>query len=393
MKMSVSLTQSQRSEEFPITKTKVFLAHAALSPFPRRVCAAIQDYCQSNAVQGQWEYLYGDKEKQARQYAASLLGGEEDEIAFVSSTSMGLSIIAGGLPWRNGDNLIIADGDFPANVYPWLHLARLGVETRFIRRRPDGAICAADVLDLADDRTRLVSLSSVNYITGFRTDLNSIGEMLYRKGILFCVDAVQSLGVLPFDSQYVDFAAASSHKWLLGPMGIGVLFVKRKNFDILEPPLIGWKSVKSNKRYLDYKLEFVDSARRYEPGSPNGIGLMGLHAALGILTEAGTENVGRRIARFRELLVNRITELGYKVISPGDWTGSSIVSFTGSEAEIVALREYLDKSGIIVSIRDTLDGRRCIRVAPHFYNTVEDIQALLDGIRAFQQRKALAHAG
>lgn len=386
MKMSISLSQSQRFEEFPITRTNVFLAHAAISPFSHRVCAAIQDYCQSNAVSGQWEYLYGDLEKRARQYAAVLLGGEEKEIAFVPSTSVGLGIIAGGLPWKRGDNVVVADGDFPANIYPWLNLNRVGVETRFIPRRSSGAVNLEDVEKIIDRNTRLVSLSSVNFITGFRLDIKTIGEFLNQKGILFCIDAIQSLGALPLDARYFDFAASSSHKWLMGPMGIGILYIKKEHFDRVRVITPGWKSVKNNKKYLEYNLTFPDSARRHESGSPNALGLVGLHATLEMLLEVGIDNIADRLAVVRQTLATALAEMGYEVISPSGSGGSGIVSFTCGNSDIVALRQYLDAAGFIVSLRDTPDGRECIRVSPHFYNTDDEIATFLHELRIYQKK-------
>jgi cysteine desulfurase/selenocysteine lyase len=386
MKMSVRLSQAQRIKEFPITATKVFMAHAAISPFSRRVCAAIQDYCLGNAVSGQWEYLYADKETKVRQHAAALLGAKEEEIAFVPSTSVGLGIVAGGLPWKRGDNVVVADGDFPANIYPWLNLASIGVETRFIPRRVDGAVYPDDVEKIIDRHTRLVSLSSVNFVTGFRLDIKMIGELLRKRGILFCVDAIQSLGAIPLDTGYFDFAASSSHKWLMGPMGSGVLCVRKEHFDRVRPVLPGWKSVKENKKYLNYNLDYPDSAARFESGSPNGLGLVGLHAALEILIEVGIGNIADRLAGFRQTLTETLAEMGYRVISPNGPCGSGIISFTDENGDIMLLRRYLDSRGYIVSLRDTLDGGKCIRISPHFYNTDDEIAALLDEIRAFQRK-------
>lgn len=388
MKMSISLSNLQRLKEFPISRTKVFLAHAAISPFPHRVCKAIQEYCHSDSVFGQWEYLYGETERRTRQYAAALLGGHEDEIAFIPSTSVGLSTVACGLPWQRGDNVVVADGDFPANIYPWLNLARLGVETRLITRHNDGAVSLDDIERTVDNNTRMVSLSSVNFVTGFKIDMNAIGEYLPSRGILFCIDAIQSLGALPFDSRYVDFASSSAHKWLLGPMGIGILYVKREHFDRLQPVITGWKSVKDNKKYLKYNLDFLDSAKRYEAGNPNGLGIVGLHAALELLMEAGIENIAKKLLEFRKTLIDTLTELGFEVISPIEpKNGSGIVSFTSNNQDIVALRQQLDSHNFVVSLRDALDGRKCIRVSPHFYNTDEDISAFLAELRAYQCKR------
>jgi cysteine desulfurase / selenocysteine lyase len=381
--MDINLNSQQRFEEFPITRTKVFLAHAAICPFPQRVCHAISDYCQKNANFGQWEYLWSHTENETRTYAAKLVGGSSDEIAFISSTSMGLSLIAGGLSWHQGDNVVVANGDFPANIYPWLNLNRLGVKTKLIPRRANGSVTVADITQTIDKNTRLVSLSSVNFVTGFRLDLDTIGSFLQKRGILFCVDAIQSLGALPFSSEYVDFAVASSHKWLMGPIGIGILFVKKKHFTTLNPVLIGWKSVNDNHNYLNYHPDLSDTAKRYEPGTLNGIGIVGLHAALAMLLEIGIDNIAAHLGTLRNQLITGLKSLEFEVLSPSDNNSSGIISFTSNSVDISKLRKFLDLNNFIVSIRDTLDGRNCIRVSPHFYNTGAEIESLINSIDSY----------
>lgn len=378
---SILVDSALRKREFPITARKVFLAHAATSPLPRSVSAAMAEYAERASWEGQWEYIYSKAELEARRYAARLLGGGEDEIAFVSSTSMGLSIIASGYPWEEGDNVIVTDGDFPSNIYPWLNLVSRGVRTKFIPRRRDGSVTPDDVMRIVDERTRLVSLSSVNFVTGYRVDVSSIGKRLSERGILFCVDAVQSLGALPFDASFVDFAASSAHKWLLGPLGIGILYIKRRNLGRIAPVLAGWKCVQESKKYLIYNLCFVDSARRFEPGGLNAIGIMGLHAALKLLLEIGIENIAGRLRRLQKDAISALDEKGYEVLSPSEpETSSGIISFTSRKLDIPRLRAELDSKGFIVSLRDNLEGGKCIRLAPHFYNTEEELSVFLTSL-------------
>lgn len=370
-----------RNREFPITAEKTFLAHAAASPLPRRVSAAIQDYVDRAASQGQWEFLHSGIEKDTREYAAAILGASEDEVAFVSSTSMGLSLIASGLEWREGDNVVVADGDFPSNIYPWLNLRRRGVQTKLIPRKMDGSVTVADVKDAVDARTRLVSLSSVNFVTGFKIDIPAIGEYLQRRGVLMCVDAIQSLGAAPIDVRYIDFLASSAHKWLLGPLGIGILYVKRERLDGLHPVLAGWKCVECSKDYLEYDLSFLESAQRYEPGVFGIVCVVGLHAALELLLEVGVDAIAARSASLREVLVSSIKDKGYDVIGPTFPDQSSgITSFTSDNVDVVRLRQDLDDHGFVVSLRDSLDGRKCIRVSPHFYNTEDEIFRFIGGL-------------
>jgi len=383
---SLLKSTSQRHREFPITTQKVFLAHAATSPLPRRVSSVIQDYVQCAASQGQWGYLYTEIEKETRKYTAGLLGADEREIAFVSSTSTGLNLVARGISWEKGDNIVVADGDFPANIYPWLNLSDRGVKTKFIPRHKDGAVTLEDVKNIVDSNTRLVSLSSVNFVTGFKIDIASIGEYLHQRGIFFCIDAVQSLGAAPISVKYVDFLASSAHKWLLGPLGIGIFFVKRKHLEKLHPVLAGWKSVKFSQQYLTYDLSFLDSAQRYEPGSLNILGIIGLHAALELLLEVGIENIAARLEKLREIIVSSLWDKGYTIIGVTNRKQSSgITSFTSQKQDIIKLRHDLDACGFVVSLRDNLDGNKCIRVSPHFYNTEEEISRFLAKLPSCKQ--------
>ena len=276
---------------------------------------------------------------------------------------------------------MVADGDFPSNIYPWLNLGKRGVRTKLIPRSADASITIEDVRDAVDARTRLVSLSSVNFVTGFKIDVDAIGEYLQRQGILFCVDAVQSLGAAPIDVKYVDFLASSAHKWLLGPLGIGILFVKRERFPGLHPVMAGWKCVQGSKEYLDYDLSFSDSAQRYEPGVCSIACIVGLHAALELLLEVGIDAIAARSASMREVLVSMVKDKGYTLVGPTSPERScGITSFTSEDVDMVRLRQGLDDRGFVVSLRDALDGRKCIRVSPHFYNTEDEIFRFLAGL-------------
>jgi selenocysteine lyase/cysteine desulfurase len=375
-KLNVKLLEEPalRHNEFPITGQKVFLAHAAASPLPRCVSSAMTQYLSAASAEGQWEYLYANVEEETRRDAARLIGAHEEEIAFVSSTSMGLSMVASGLLWQRGDNIVIADGDFPSNIYPWLNLQSRGVKVKFIPKHPDGAVTLKDVINQVDDNTRLVSLSSVNYITGYRIDIPAIGRYLHGKRILFCVDAIQSLGAIPIDTTYVDFLAAGAHKWLLGPLGIGILYVKRCNIEKLTPVLAGWKCVQSSKNYLNYNLCFLNTAKCLEPGGINIAGIIGLHAAIRLLLETGIDEIARRLARFREIIKLGLWEKGYDLIGPKeDELSSGITSFSSQTCDVAGLRQKLDNSGFVVSMRDSFDGHKCIRISPHFYNSEEEI--------------------
>jgi cysteine desulfurase / selenocysteine lyase len=374
--------ESLRRQEFPVCQEKVYLAHAAVCPLPARVVGALQRYLEQVIRGGQFEYLHAAAEEGARTLAAQLLGAKAGEIAFIPSTSAGLSMVAAGLDWKPGDGVVLPQGDFPSNVHPWRELARRGVRVKAIPSTADGAITVEDVAAALDDRTRLVALSSVHYATGAWTDIDAVGAFLLERGVLFCVDAIQSFGALPLSVRNVDFLAADAHKWMLGPQGMGILFVRSERFRELHPPLVGWKSVVANKDFTDQRLEFPDTARRYEPGSLNALGIIGIHAALGLLAEVGIEAIASRLSALRARLLAGLEAKGYSIVGDrAQARPSGITSFqhrTGDDT--IALHRSLDQRAIVTSLRDDPKGNKCIRIAPHFYTSDAEIESLLQSI-------------
>jgi len=374
--------ESFRQKLFPVTRNKVYLAHAAVGPLPACVSNAVANYVANAGEIGQFGFLHHETEMEARRLAAELIGASAEEIAFVSSTSAGLNTVASGLCWNTGDNVVISEGDFPSNIYPWLNLQKKGVITRFIPRNPNGVIRLADVAKQIDERTRLVSLSTINFCVGTPAAIDEIGKFLHSKGILFCVDAIQSLGALPCRVDNVDFLTADAHKWLLGPQGIGILFVRHEHFSKLHPPQVGWKSVVDNTDYSRVSLKLFDSALRYEPGGLNILGLMGLHAALKLITSIDISVITDQITSLLLKIASGLKENGYEIqgkMFKNLPTG--IISFSHKDKDMVRLYQKLNNKGIITSLRKDLQYRTCVRVSPHFYNTEDEIDILLKTLR------------
>lgn len=252
-----------------------------------------------------------------------------------------------------------------------------GVQVRQIVRPADGSIGIEQLEPLLDDSTRLVALSSAHYGIGTPIDVDAIGLFLKSRGILFCVDAIQTLGAHPTPAGNVDFLVADAHKWLLGPQGIGILFVRAGRFDRLRPVLSGWKSVATSKDYNSLEQDFAPTAKRYEPGSLNASGLCGLHAALQILS-SDPMGISDRIRSLRRHAERGMREKGCEVLGRPDEPGrTGIVAFRPAQGEVAALARKLDEAGIVLSVRTDLAGNPCIRVAPHFYNSTSDIDRLL----------------
>src|SRR5712672_4155594 len=232
-----------RRHEFPVAREKIFLAHAGDCPLPRRVSEAISNYARQCTTGDQESIIYPMILNDGRKLATQLLNCQPEEVAFIGPTSLALSFIASGLKFRRGDNILIYFDDYPSNVYPWMALAEQGVQVRLINTRELGVIRPVDVMGQVDENTRLVALASCHFISGYRIDYQAIGKFLRERGILFCLDAIQTLGAFPTTVEHVDFLAADAHKWLLGPCAAGLMYVRHSLQEYLRPPVYGWNNV------------------------------------------------------------------------------------------------------------------------------------------------------
>jgi cysteine desulfurase / selenocysteine lyase len=371
-----------RRHEFPITRDQVFLAHAAVAPLPRRVAAAIHNYSSNATIADQEELVPDGFIGQTRALAAQLIGAEPGEIALVGPTSLGLSLVAAGMPWEPGDNVLIYGEDYPSNVYPWQALAARHVEIRFLRTPALGLIRTEDVLDQVDARTRLVALASCHFIAGPRIDLPTLGTALRKRNIRFCVDAIQTLGAFPTPAEHFDFLAADAHKWLLGPCAAGILFVRRSLQNELHPAIFGWHNVACPDFVAQPELRFRHDARRYEAGSHNLLGMVGLHAALELLLELGLDQISAELLRKRSWLVPALSSRGFDVLHPNlpPDRASAIITFSRADTDMTALHQKLRHAGIVTSLRKDRQGRSYIRLSPHFYNTDAELERVLDAL-------------
>jgi len=369
-----------RQREFPIAREKIFLAHAGVCPLPRRVAEAIKRYLDYCTLDDQETVFPGSRFMEARQLAARLLQAQPDEIAFVGPTSLALSYVASGLPFRKSDNVLIYLDDYPANVYPWMALAEKGVQVRLLNIRELGRIRAVDVRGQVDEQTRLVALASCHFISGWRIDLAGIGAFLRERDIAFCVDGIQTLGAFATSVEHIDFLAADAHKWMLGPCSAGILYVRKAWQDRLRPPIYGWHNVRCPNFVAQETLVQPPDSRRYEAGTANLAGLAGLHAAMEFLLEVGVENIANELLRKRNWIVSALQAKGYTVLhadaSPAH--ASSIISFYRPEANLSALHEKLAAASIVTSLRADRSGQKYIRLSPHFYNTDAELHRVLE---------------
>jgi selenocysteine lyase/cysteine desulfurase len=368
-----------RRHEFPVARGKFFLAHAGVCPLPRRVAEAIAE-CASQAMLGDQEAFMLHRLDEARKLASRLLNCQPDEIALVGPTSLALSFVAAGLSFRKGDNILIYHDDYPSNVYPWMALAEKGVEVRLLNIKNFGTIRAVDVMGQVDESTKLVALASCHFISGYRLEHEVIGKFLRERGILFCLDAIQTLGAFPTTVEHVDFLAADAHKWLLGPCGAGVFYVRGELQEKLNPPIYGWHNVRSPNFVAQERIVFHNGAVKYEAGTQNLIGLVGLIAAMELALEIGLENIAAELLRKRAWLIPALQAKDFTVLNAGAQTenASGIISFFQPGKDLAELSKKLSEAGIVASLRTNRAGQNFIRLSPHFYNTDTELQRVLE---------------
>jgi cysteine desulfurase/selenocysteine lyase len=369
-----------RRHEFPVARDKIFLGHAGVCALPRRVTDAMSDYAREAGTGDQEQFVYPGVLNDARKLTAEILHCAPEEIALVGPTSLALSLIASGLKMRRGENVLIYFDDYPSNVYPWTAMAERGIEVRLMNTRGLGQIRAMDIMGQVDENTRLVALASCHFISGHRIDINAIGKYLRERGILFCLDAIQTLGAFPTTVEYVDFLAADAHKWLLGPCGAGVMFVRRELQEKLTPRIYGWHNVRCPDFVAQEQITFRNDARKYEAGTHNLIGVVGMMAAMKLLKEIGIENIADELRRKRAWLVPALQAKGFSVLnadaSPA--TSSGIISFFSREKDVTALNQKLLDAKIFASLRADRKGQKYIRLSPHFYNTDAELNRVIE---------------
>ena len=363
-----------RQREFPVCAEKVYLAHAGVSPVPLCVARAVTKVAESAALNDQEEGL-GELLRTTRARAAELLGADVGEVALIGPTTAGLSAIATGLDWQSGDEILVYRDCFPVNVYPWQSLESRGVKINWLKTPVLGQITPEGVIDQLTDKTRLVALASCHFISGWRIDHDTIGRELRERNILFCLDAIQTLGAFPTKVEHVDFLAADAHKWLLGPCAAGVFYVRRELQERLAPSAFGWNNVRCPNYVAQEEMKLRNDVRRYEAGSFNILGIAGLNAALGLLLEVGVDNIAEDLSAKHSWLMEVLQEKDYEVFHPA--TTSGITSCWRGRQDMKALGEKLAKENIIVSIRGDRRRQYYLRFSPHFYNTRAELERVL----------------
>ena len=368
---------------FDLDDDVIYLNHAAVAPWPLRTAAAVTDFAAENARRGSQHYeRWIQTEAGLRHKLQQLVNAaSSDEIALLKSTSEGLSKIAWGLRWKSGENVVIPAGEFPSNRIVWQSLSRLGVTTTQV---PINGIENPEqtLIDALDEHTRVLSVSSVQYASGLRLDLEKLGTACRRRGILFCVDAIQSIGALRFDVQAMqaDFVVADGHKWMLGPEGLALFYCRREHIDKLVLNEFGWHMLQNPGDFDRQDWQPANDARRFECGSPNMLAIHALDASLGVLFDAGMDKVEARVLDNSGRLIEQLLELdGIELLSPRErHRRAGIVTFRRDGVDTEALYRHLQHNGVICALRGG-----GIRFSPHFYTEAEKISTAIRLVTAF----------
>jgi selenocysteine lyase/cysteine desulfurase len=361
--------------EFPVREHALYLDHAAVCPLPRPVAEAMRQRITEQEETGYDNYRkWSNNRLSCRHLGSQLVGCNPDDISIIRSTSEGLSVIAEGLDWKQGDQVLVGAEEFAANVAPWLGLARRGVTiVRF--PQPDGRIDPAVVENLMSDTTKVLAVSWVAFHTGWIAPLAQLGRLCRDRGIFFVVDAIQGLGVLPMHlaALGVDAIVADGHKWLLGPEGAGLMATTESLRSRLHPVLSGWRNVTLESHdYFLANLEHHGDGRKFEAGATNDIGIAGLAAALDLMAAVGQDNIQARVETLSRLLTRILLAHGWDVFSPG--SGHPIAGIVAARHPSVAppdARKRLLERRVVTSVRQGY-----VRFSPHFYTTRGELEAL-----------------
>jgi cysteine desulfurase / selenocysteine lyase len=366
-----------------------YFDHAAVGPLSKPAEAAIGHFAAQAAEQGDTVWPeWAAKVEHLRKQFAGLLNCDGNEICLIPNTTTGINLVAEGWPWQNGDSVVLPEGEFPSNLFPWQNQASKGVEVR-IAPRHNGEVTVESLMSQVDDTTRMISLSWVGYASGFRIDIENLVVQAHRRGVLVFLDAIQGLGIYPLDLEKtpVDFLAADGHKWLLGPEGAGVAMIAKRHLNKLRCLNVGWGSVKNSFNYAKPALDLRDSAARFEAGSANMMGATALSASLQIIldirNELGQDAISDRICDLAVSLDQQLSASGAVTRFPSAAQHrSGIVTFEIPGLEPAAIRKEAMRQKVVLSCRDG-----GVRAAIHAYNNQDDLDRLVEVVRSMSRNK------
>jgi cysteine desulfurase / selenocysteine lyase len=365
---------------FPHVKNQIYLNHAAVSPLSLNILRATEAYLHDRCEGDIENYTTTLMPLLAtlRERVSKFIGCEPRQMAFIPNTSYGLNLLAQGLSLNAGDRILLYEKDFPSNVQPFLNLRSQGVMIDFVKDR-NGEILLEDIDAAITSRTKLVSISYVQFISGFRVNLKSLADVCHRKNALLSIDAIQALGAMPIDCKNsgVDFLAAGAHKWGMSPMGNGIMYIADELFARLRPAMVGWLSVKEAWSLLEYEQELRDDVARFELGTYNWIGLLGMNEAFKIFETIGSATLEEKLLCLSDYLIEHLQEHGFEPVFTGGRENRSGITTVKNLPNPDAVFQHLMSKRIACSLRGG-----CLRIAPHFYNTTAELDTLLAELKA-----------
>jgi cysteine desulfurase / selenocysteine lyase len=381
--------------QMPVSQRFAYFDHAAVGPLPAAAASAIQRYAHEACHLGDANWMsWFQMVNQVRQLGAQLLHAKLDEVALVSNTTYGINLVAEGFPWNSGDNVLVPDNEFPSNVLAWRNLARRGVEFRSVPVPPDGTVDCDLLRPYIDSRTRIIALSWVGFVSGYRLDVGKIAELAHAHQCYLALDAIQGLGAFPLDVHQcgVDFLSADGHKWQLGPEGAGLFFIRQEHLDWMQPLGLGWNSLAAGS-FDPSSQEIKRTAARYEGGAINMPGMLGYRGSLQTLCDVGADRADSPVSH---AILNNVAHLSELLAQAGftphhpqraaHRSGILGISWPAADAAgepaYLAARKHCLAQDIVLSVRG---GR--LRASPHAYNSVEDLQRLVDALIAFRSRE------
>jgi selenocysteine lyase/cysteine desulfurase len=382
----IETTRMRLRADMPVAERWAYFDHAAVAPITKPAADVVNRWAAEAVDEGDTIWPDWSRRVEAtRTSAAKLIGAYDDEIALVPNTTSGISIVAEGWPWQPGENVVTLADEFPSNAYPWLNLASRGVETRRVPTVA-GRLDIDQLIATCDARTRIISISWIGYATGYKHDIDRIVALAHERGILVMLDAIQGLGAFPFDVRktQVDFLSADGHKWMLGPEGAGIAFIRRKHLDRLRPVSVGWHSVTHAHDYTRIELTLKPTAARFEGGTQNMVGMLGLGASLELLQESGINKLAAAILHITDDACERLQSIGAKIVSDrqldhrGGQQRSGIVAFELPGRDPLAVKKHCLTRRVVLSCRA---GR--LRISPHAYNNEEDVERLVAALQSF----------
>ncbi|WP_146517009.1 aminotransferase class V-fold PLP-dependent enzyme [Rubripirellula amarantea] len=367
----------------PISRLWAYFDHAAVAPLSQPAAAAIEQFAAQASLQGDTVWPQWNRALQTlREQTATLLRCETSDICLVPNTTTGINIVAEGWPWQAGDSVVIPEGEFPSNLFPWLNQQSRGVEVRIVPRR-DGRVVIDDLIANCDQSTRLIAVSWVGYATGFRLDIDDLVAKAHDQGIAVFLDAIQGLGMYDLDltKTPVDFIAADGHKWLLGPEGAGVAMIRQEYVDRLRAGNVGWASVRQSHNYAHPEFALRGDASRFESGSANMIGMAALSASLSLFLSVrqahGPDAIEQRVCALANKLSEKLLAAGAVCDRPGEpKSQSGIVNFQIPGTEPAQFREVALQHHVVVSCRG-----QGVRASIHAYNNEDDLDRLVEVVR------------